>query len=32
MEEAATGVTSERDPSEDPAYKQALLVSGRKRD
>jgi hypothetical protein len=32
MEEAATAVTSERDPSDDPAYKKALLVSGRKRD
>src|SRR6266705_2388858 len=31
MEEAATGVISERDPSDDPAYKQALQVSGRKR-
>ncbi len=32
MEEAATAVTSERDPSDDPAYKKALLVSGRKRE
>ncbi len=31
MEETVTGVTSERDPSDDPAYKQALQVSGRKR-
>src|SRR5262249_19424871 len=32
MEEAATGATSERDPSDDPAYKKALLMSGRKRE
>ena len=32
MEEAGTAVTSERDPSDDPAYKQALLMSGRKRE
>jgi hypothetical protein len=32
MEEAASGVTSERDPSDDPAYKKALLMSGRKRE
>ena len=32
MEEAATAVTSERDPSDDPAYKKALLVSGQKRE
>src|SRR5262245_34842799 len=31
MEEAATGVTSARDPRDDPAYMQALQVSGRKR-
>ena len=32
MEEAGTAVTSERDPSDDPAYKKALLMSGRKRE
>jgi hypothetical protein len=32
MEESATVVTSERDPSDDPAYKKALLMSGRKRE
>ena len=32
MEETATAVTSERKPSDDPAYMQALQVSGRKRD
>jgi hypothetical protein len=32
MEDAATAVTSERDPSDDPAYKKALLMSGRKRE
>jgi len=31
MEEAAEGVTSPHDPSDDPAYKQALQVSGQKR-
>jgi hypothetical protein len=32
MEEAGTAATSDRDPSDDPAYKQALLMSGRKRE
>jgi hypothetical protein len=32
MEEAATGVTSARTPSDDPAYMQALQVSGRQRE
>jgi hypothetical protein len=32
LEEAGEAVTNERDPSDDPAYKKALLVSGRKRD
>ena len=32
MEEAGEAVSTERDPSDDPAYKKALLVSGRKRD
>ena len=31
MEETATSVTAKRDPSEDPAYTQALRVSGHKR-
>jgi hypothetical protein len=31
MEEIATGVTSEHNPSDDPAYMQALQVSGQKR-
>jgi hypothetical protein len=31
MEEAATAVTTERDASDDPAYKKLLLVSGNKR-
>lgn len=32
MEEAGTAMTSDRDPSDDPAYKKALLMSGRKRE
>ena len=32
MEDAAVAVTTERDPSDDPAYKKALLMSGRKRE
>jgi hypothetical protein len=32
MEEAGTAVTSDRDPSDDPGYKKALLMSGRKRE
>ena len=32
MEETGTALTSERDPSDDPAYKKALLMSGRKRE
>ena len=32
IEETETAMTSERDPSDDPAYKKALLMSGRKRE
>ncbi len=32
MENAAEAVSTERNPSDDPAYKKLLLVSGRKRD
>jgi hypothetical protein len=32
MEEAGEAVVNERDPSDDPAYKKALLMSGRKRE
>ena len=32
MEEAGTAATSNRDPSDDPAYKKALLMSARKRE
>lgn len=32
LEETGTGVTSERDPSDDPAYKKVLLMSARKRE
>ena len=32
MEDTASAVSTERDPSDDPAYKKALLMSGRKRE